>query len=111
VGISPHAPRLLRFEGLEFANRQKDGNISRLRRLFQLLTDFQTAVTGHVDVENDEIGRGLGDTLEGSGTVIDRDDVVTGVSQDFSPHVLGCDTIISKQYFPRQELSFDTKGR
>ena len=78
----------------------------RLLRFFNPLANFQPAVAGHVDIENDQIRFEFVDSLEGGRAVIDRDDVIPGVNQDFPPHVLGGHTIIGKQYFPRQASSF-----
>ncbi len=111
VRVGAHAARLLRFERLQLANRKKDRNVRGLFGFFQALANFQPAVTGHVNVENDEIRSGLGDALERGRTVIDRDHVVARVGQDLSPHVLGGHTIIGQQYFARQALSFDTKRK
>jgi len=74
----------------------------RLGCILQPLTDFQPAVSGHVNIQHDQIGFDFGDPLECGGSVVDRDDVIPGIGQDFSPHILGCHTVISEQYFPRQ---------
>jgi hypothetical protein len=78
----------------------------RLGRILQPLADFQPAVAGHVHIKDDQIWFDFRDSLQSGGSVVDRDDVIPGISQDLSPHVLGCHTVIGEQYFPRQASSF-----
>ena len=85
--------------------------MSRLGSVFNPLADFEAAIAGHVDIENNEVGSGFRDALERGGAVIDRKDVVTGVGQNLPPHVLSGHTIIREQYFPRQALSFGQNRR
>jgi hypothetical protein len=111
VRVGPHPARFFRLERFQLAHRQQHRNVRRLLRILQPLAHFQPAVAGHVHIQHDQIGFDFGDPLEGGGSVVDRDDVVPGIGQYLSPHVLGCHTVIGKQYFPRQASSFTQKER
>jgi len=104
IGLDP--ARFFRLEGLQLAHRQQHGNVRRCGGILQPLTDFQPAIAGHVNVQHDEIRFDFGDPLQSGRSVVDRDDVIPGIGQDLSPHVLGRHTVISEQYFPRQASSF-----
>ena len=109
VGLDP--ARFFRLERFQLAHRQQYGNVRRLGRILQPLADFQPAVAGHVHVQHDQIRFEFGDPLQGGRSVVDRDDVIPGIGQDLSPHVLGRHTVIGEQYFPRQASSFGKKRR
>ena len=106
VTVGFHPARFIRLERFQLAHRQQHRNMRRLSRILQPLADFQPAVAGHVHIEHDQIWFDFGDSLQGGRSVVDRDDVIPGIGQDLSPHVLGCHTVISEQYFPRQASSF-----
>jgi hypothetical protein len=111
--ICASAPTLRASSGLNGSSLptlSNTGMCARLVRVLQPLADLQAAVAWHVNIQHDQIRFEIGDPLEGGRSVVDGGDVVTGIRQNLSPHVLGCHTIVSKQYFPRQKSSFAKKG-
>ena len=71
-------------------------------RFFKALADFQPAVAGHIDIQNDQVGFVLGNLLQRGRTVVDGDDLVPRIREDLPPHILGGHTVIGEQYLPGQ---------
>jgi len=108
VIVGADAAAFFGLERFQLAHRQEHGDVSCLGCVFQPLADFQPAVAGHVYIQHDQIRLDFGNTLEGRRSIVNRDDVITGIGQDLSPHVLGCHTVIGEQNFPSQDSSFGT---
>ena len=79
-------------------------------RLFQALTYFQPAVPWHVNIENDQIGLLLRNLLQRGRAVVDRNDFVSRIREDFPPHILGGHAVVGEQYLPGQRFSSE-EGR
>jgi len=106
VSIGPDPARFFWLERFQLAHRQQHRNVRRCGGILQPLADFQATVARHVNVQHNQIRFDFCDPLQGGRSVIDRDDVIPGIGQDLSPHVLGRHTIIGEQYFPGQASSF-----
>ena len=52
----------------------------------------------------------LGDLFQRRGAVIDGNDLVSRIREDFPPHILGGYAVIGEQYLPGQKVSSD-EGR
>ena len=96
MSVGPDPARFVWLERFELAHRQQHRNMRRLVRILHPLADFQPAIAGHVHIQHDQIRFEFGDPLQGGRSVVDRDDVIPGIGQDLSPHVLGGHTVISE---------------
>ena len=106
VRVRPNPARFLRLERLQLSHRQQDWDVPCVRRILQPLAKLQPAVARHINIQNNQVGIGFGDPLEGGGPVIDGNHVIPGIGQDLSAHVLGGHTVIGQQYFSRQASPF-----
>ena len=104
--VSLNATSLVRFERFQLAHGEQYGNARRLGRFAEALAHFEAAITGHINIEHDQVRFRFRNFLEGCRSVVHRSDVVTGVAKDSPAHVLGSHAIIGEQDFPRQAMSF-----
>src|SRR5438552_15602929 len=93
---------LLGLERLQFSYSQQDRGACRFGGFLEALAHLQAAVARHVNIQDDEIGLLLRDLFQRSRAVVDGNDLVARVRENFSPHVLGGHAVIGEQYLPSQ---------
>src|SRR5258708_4040258 len=93
---------LLGLERFQLSYRQQDRGACSFGGFLEALAHLQAAVARHVNIQDDEIGFLLRDLFQRSRAVVDGDDLVARVRENFSPHVLGGHAVIGEQYLPSQ---------
>ena len=104
--VGPRSLSLVWLEWLQLPDRQQHRDARCLPRVLDALAHLESTVAWHVDVKDNQVRFMFGDFLQRGRTVIDSNDFVTGIGKDSSAHVLGGHTVIGKQYFARQGMSF-----
>ncbi len=91
-----HAVRVFPAVRLHLADSQQHWRVESINGVAQLFADFQAAVTGHVDIEDDEVRFVFRNFLERGRAIADGHDFIPGFRQNFCAHVLGRHAVISK---------------
>ena len=93
-GVGAYALRFFRLEGLKFSYAEQHRNPRGFLRFLQALADFEAAVAGHVNVEDDEVGFQLRDLFECGRAIVDGNYLIPRIGEDFAPHVLGGHAVV-----------------
>src|SRR5215470_10882867 len=93
IGANPI--RILRAgRWFHFADGQQDRSFQSRHGTTNFFANFQAGISGHVQIEDDDVGLLFGDLLYRSSAVTDGDDFVAGLSKNSFTHVLGSYAVI-----------------
>src|SRR5262249_33454043 len=94
--VSTDAAGFFRFVRLHLPDREQHRCLQCSHGAAHFFADFQAAVARHVDIQNDDVRFLLRDFFHRGSAVAHRYDFISGVGEDFAPHILGGHTVIGK---------------